>query len=153
MAPLHISTQITIGTRLAPTPSITSFTSTPPTDFRGTGMDGSWGAGFLAPWTKVKLTFQNTRTLMYWNPSTHNYDLPSPPDIFATITGGLGTIGPGTTDFPSYQMTWDGTAFLPDNYPIGQYSWNVVLLDGDTRCQEQAPNPVVFGCTRNNPCM
>jgi hypothetical protein len=138
--------------KTCPTPTITSATDTPPASFYGTGDDGYWGAGF-GNWTSVKLQFQDTTTGYYWNPSTGDYTAPAPPDIFATITSGLGTIGPGTADSPSYHMTWNGSGAIPYNHqPLHSYAWNVVLKDGDTRCQESAPTPITFTMPQAHIC-
>src|SRR5258708_680889 len=122
-----------IWDKTCPLPTVTSPSGGPPTSFYGTGSDQNWGAGFrvrgdYGPGTRVKLQFQDNSTGLYWNPSIHDYNLSSPPDIYATVTSGLGNI-----TSPSYHSTWDGTASIPDNYQPGlQYTRTVILLDGDS---------------------
>jgi hypothetical protein len=127
-----------------------------PISFYGHGTDGYWGAGFSSSWTSVKLQFQDTNTGYYWNPSAQDYSAVSPPNIYATITSGLGTIGPGTNDSPSYYMTWDGTAVIPpvSSHQIGDsYTWTVTINDGDNRPPQPASISFTVQCgTFKNPC-
>jgi len=119
--------------KTCPTPTITSPIGKPPTSFSGTGDDGNWGAGF-GSWSKVKLQFKNNTTGLYWNPSTDDYDLPSPPDLNGSITSGSGTIGPGTSDSPSYHMTWS-TGTIPSIHQLGNsYTWTVTLKENESLC-------------------
>jgi hypothetical protein len=141
-----------------PTPGIDS-----PSPFRrapislyGHGTDGYWGAGFSSSWTSVKLQFQDTSTGYYWNPWSQDYSAVFPPNIYATITSGLGTIGPGTNDSPSYYMTWDGTAVIPpvSSHQVGHsYIWTVTIIDGDNRPPQPASISFTVWCgTVKNPC-
>jgi hypothetical protein len=121
--------------KTCPTPKITF---NPPGDFSGTGDDGNptigfWGAGF-GSWSKVKLQFFNKTTLRYWNPSTDDYDLPSPPDVNGTITSGLGTIGPGIHDSPSYHINWTAEVFPSRHVQGNSYIWTVTLGDKESLC-------------------
>jgi|SRR6267142_2714860 len=141
--------------KTCPTPVITSSNGTPPASFSGTGSDGNWGAGF-GSWTSVKLQFQDNTTGGYWNPLTSDYTALTPPDISGSVTSSVGSIGPGTSDSPSYQMTWDGSAAMPLDEQAGHsYTWTMILLDGDTQCHNSVP--LTFRMPRcipsiNNPC-
>jgi hypothetical protein len=139
--------------KTCPTPTITSPNGRPPTSFSGTGDDGNstigfWGAGF-GSWSLVKLQFKNDTTGLYWNPNTGDYDLPSPPDINGTITSGLGTIGPGTQDSPSYHMTWTAERIPDVHEPGDSYTWTVFLGDQESLCITNNPGsqaPETFSC-------
>jgi hypothetical protein len=134
--------------KTCPTPTITSGTGRPPFAFSGTGSDGVHGAGF-GSWTSIKLQFKYNTTGAYWDPSTGDYTATIPPNIFGTFSGG-GTIGPGTSDSPSYSITWDGSSQIPFSFPNGSYTWTAIILDGDTSCQQSASE--TFFCTSLHPC-
>jgi hypothetical protein len=144
--------------KTCPTPAITSPNGRPPISFYGTGDDGVGGGGF-GSWTQVKPQFKDNTTGLYWDPATGDYTASTPPDITATNTSGIGSVGPGTSDNVIYHMTWSATS-IPDAHQTGHsYTWDVVLLDGDSRCQEHAPIPIQFVGPRNgcvpsidNPC-
>jgi len=120
--------------KTCPTPTITS-TGTPPSLFTGTGTDGVGGAGFSTSWTLIKVTYKDVGTGLYYDPSTGDYTASAPPLILGTISSGSGTIGPGTNDSPSYNMTWSAPTPPRTIHVQGNsYDWTVSLGESESRC-------------------
>jgi hypothetical protein len=121
-----------IWDKTAPSVTINSFGSTPPTSFSGTGDDGSYGAGFSANFgsdagvvyptaSECRVKFQDTTTGLYWCPGySTSYD------TSVACTGSCTFSG-----MPSRSVTWSADQVPPTTIynSMHSYQWSVVIYD------------------------
>jgi len=120
-----------IWDKTAPSVTIDSFTTTPPTSFTGTGNDGSYGSGFSANFgsdagvgfptaSKCRVKFRNVSTGLYWCPGFSNYTSSIMCTGDCTISG-----------MPSRTVTWSADQVPPGTAynSMQTYEWTVVLYD------------------------
>jgi len=120
-----------IWDKTAPSITIDSFGSTPPTSFSGTGDDGPYGSGFSSNFgsdagvgfstaSQCTVRFKNVSTGLYWCPGFSSYT--SSPACVSTCT---------ISGMPSRTVTWSADQVPPGSAhnPLQTYEWTVILYD------------------------
>lgn len=100
----------------APTAAITTCG---PSNFQGTGSDGSWGAGFDSAWASCLSGYLDNTTGLYWDPSTGSY----------SALGGL-LISCTCNGMPSLNITWSCSSRPTSHTPGHTYTWYALVFDG-----------------------
>jgi|SRR6267142_4937785 len=128
-----------IWDKTCPAIQLDSTTGRPPMSFKGSGIDGNWGAGF-GSWTFVAIDFYDATWGSSYDQSTGSYSSPFPSGINATLTG-LGTL-----NFARYNLGWSSPVIPPTAAHISghQYRWVAILGDGDNRCQSRTEYDFTF---------
>lgn len=109
-----------IWDKTCPTINITAPNSNPPTYFKGSASDATWGAGFNYQPT-CQSVFRNINTGLYWHPSTLAYTQSA-----ATWQNC------STSSNTQYLMNWQATQVPASNLhlPGNCYRWTVCVTDG-----------------------
>lgn len=120
-----------IWDKTAPSITINSFGSTPPTAFTGSANDGSYGSGFKADFgsdagvpystgSKCSVQFWDASTRLYWCPGYSSYTSSLACSVSCTISG-----------MPSRFVTWSADQVPPGSAhsPWDSYQWTVSVYD------------------------
>jgi hypothetical protein len=132
-----------IWDKTAPSITINSFGSTPPTSFTGSANDGSYGAGFKADFgqdsgvsypngSKCFVQFKDLNSGLYWC-SGNSYSSSVACTVSCTISG-----------MPARSVTWSADQVPPSAAynPMDSYQWTVIIYDNyqlGQRTQKDAP--------------
>jgi len=125
-----------IWDKTAPSVSINSFGSTPPTSFSGSANDGSYGSGFksnfgsdagvgYSTYSACYVQFRDTSTGLYWCPGYTSYTSSVACTVSCTLSGmparfvtwSANQVPPGSAH--SYWDSYQWTVFVYDNYQLG----------------------------------
>jgi hypothetical protein len=120
-----------IWDKSAPTASVASFSSTPPTSLTGSANDPGYGAGFSSSWgTHCSTYFLDTTSTRYWSP-TSGYTNVSPWNGPCAISG-----------MPSRSATWAATQIPPASAHASThcFEWGVFFFEASpTRSSKYGP--------------